>query len=833
MNSSSPLSRARELEALVVRPIPPAPVSAVFYPDCYSHPEDDGTLYCYQRRARDVLRAPGRKNLLVASPTGSGKTFVIEECVRVAREEGSSLLIGEPLIALAEQIFHRLGGPGLAMRTGPSRRGEEQAPIVVGTYEALARALSTDPQQSSGCPRIVIDEFHYVGSDRGPVIQELLACCREGREVVALSGTMPNVPELAAFLSRINGFPTYVVGAPRRPVEISFYHYSCREDRMRCLSVQGSERQAALAGGPRDIGGLRDRQGLYRFLDQLRRWDCYPALVVTFSCRKLDELADWTAGSRDLSSRTSRRHVAVGFRKMLKGLPAEDVPLFERYRAWADKGVGVHHSHAPVPYLELVSWLAERRALSLVFSSSTLSAGINLPVRTVCIASARLPQKDASSDAGGVVHVDLPALLFHQLVGRAGRPGYEVLGNCIVLGKNAESYAAAQSLLLRPLEPVTPQVQLGPGEVLRALRWRRSLAHEALAVASAFDHELIRQMERDSILEAEALRLHPEPAPLLRQVEAALHLQSLPPRLRDYARLPSPTPAVLQLGSGGILVRGGLPGDEEEAAVSPELELVTLTCKQAAKKLPFEDALSIMEARAASKELLASRGLSDFDASVRNVLFCAARSLRRLADAPLQDEYRAVLRDLGAAGCVDATGCLTALGEAACELRTCPLPHVVLTALLRAGEISERDAVLFSSQVLAEGSRDDEDGPRRAELLASISSPSLGEALKGLPALSAPRWTSSVLSWHAGVSLAELEAEVPVGCLCRHLLRVSDCCEELAQALQALGAPSCSFEAAKECLSRGLPFLRRGAWKLSSEDEDGEEEDWPEVAVVD
>jgi len=555
---------------------------------------------------------------------------------------------------------------------------------------------------------------------------------------------------------------------------------------------------------------VRDRQGLFRFLDQLQAWDCYPALFVTFSCKRLDDFAEW-ASSRGFSDRTARRHVAVGFRKLLRSVPAEDAPLFQRYRTWADAGVAVHHSHAPVQYLELVSWLAERRALAIVFSSSTLSAGINLPVRTVCLASASVPQK---SSEGGVTHEDISPMLFHQLVGRAGRPGYETVGNCILLGRSRWSYGSAQALMQRPVEAVKPHTAFGPGEVLRALRSHRSLSHEAMAVLSAAEHELLRQMERDALLAARALELHPEPEKLRRQASAALLIEGLAAPLREYARVQSSENLVLALHDSSFSV--GAPQDFPGAVVVP------LTCKQAIKKLPFTDAERIFEAREAAKELLASRGLDEADAAVRTVFYNAAKSAARLSDAPTQEAYRATLTELREAGCVDGACCLTTLGAAACELRTCPQPHLVLRCLLAAGQLTARDALLFASQALGEGPESSEG---RDAVLASFETPGLSEALLRLRPLTGAVWTLAAQRWYDGTaSLADLEADVAVGCMCRHLLRTSDCCEEISQALRALGARSEAFEEAGARISRGLPFVKRGAWKAHVEDDEDDEE---------
>lgn len=245
-------------------------------------------MYPYQRVAKELLRSGTPLNLLVASPTGSGKTRVIEEAIAVAREQRQRIFVAEPLIALVEQIYSKLKGDDVRMLTGPSKKGCEDGDVTICTFEVLASKAAGQPECLDGCPRIVIDEFHFLGSDRGHVLQEILSHCQVGRSVVALSGTMPNVFDLAALLSRINGFPTYVLGAARRPIDISFFCYSVESQRSRAM-------EPAIREPPfrsQAIGGLSDRQKLLTFLRLLAKWDCNPSLLVAFSCRKLDEMAN-------------------------------------------------------------------------------------------------------------------------------------------------------------------------------------------------------------------------------------------------------------------------------------------------------------------------------------------------------------------------------------------------------------------------------------------------------------------------------------------------------------------------------------------------------------
>lgn len=809
----------------------------VRFPDCISSDDDAGAsrapagLYPYQRTGFELLRDAEPKNLLVASPTGSGKTKLIEECVALARSRGQRIFVAEPLIALVEQIYQRLGGPGasdLCMLTGPSRKGDSStAGVVVCTYEVLARLAACEPERLDGCPRIVLDEFHFLGSDRGSVLQEILGHAAH-RSVVALSGTMPNVADLAAFLSRLNGFPTYVIGAQRRPVEISFYSYACASDRMAPLLPPprpvGFRSQA--------IGGIKDRQGLLRFLAHLELHDCHPSLLVDFSCRRLDEMADWAASAAAAQDRTARRIVAGAFSKLLRKIPAEDHSLFALYRYWADRGIGVHHSHAPPPYLELVSWLAERRVLKLVFSSSTLSAGINLPVRTMCLLSARLPRR--SGPDGDLAQGDIDPLLFHQLVGRAGRPGFETVGNCIVLVKQEADRASAQGLMQLSLPPVVPPSGFAAGDVLRALRDRRCLLSEVQALSCPVEHALSLRSTYDARLEAEALACLglEDRKLLLQQVEAAHQVLSAPAALLSFARPVAPAMELALQRDGGIALRAP---ERAGGATDDRVLPLTLARKAQARKMPFEDVGSILEVQRAIRILLA--GGSHFS-RLRSICFRCRASQRALLASPLQDEFQRRSRALE--GSALRCGVLTPLGMAACELRTCREPHLVLQRLLASGELDSTQALAFASQVLQEGgrarargagtaARDDEaviETPAQSVCLVEAAAvlQTLTSTLSGFEGSNID-WTVAVLSWSYGSSLAELQELLPVGSFCRHVTRVADCCRELAVALAQLGASPKAFEAAYQSIARGLPFIRRGGWKEAAVDDVDEADD--------
>ena len=440
-------------------------------------------LYPFQSHIRTLL-ANDPCNILVSSPTGSGKTFAIEEASRLSLETGRSLYVAQPLIALAEQVYARLKGETtdkICLRTGPSCSGhDDEALITICTYEVLSRICIKNPQALISST-VLIDEIHYIASDRGPVILEILHSCSD-IPIIALSGTLPNKKEFAEFIASINSLPTFITGAVKRPVPVSFHTYDTNT--IKCHNLK-------LARPPPPIdenrlGGLKNKQDLLSCIRCLKSWDSLPLLVVLFSCRKLEKFAEW-ASCMDHLNANEKSKVTIMFNSMMRTIPEQDHALFASLRAQALRGIGSHHSNLPVPYLELVCRLAEERLVTIVFSSSTLSAGINLPVRTVLLCGARMPQRDS----GGKVYFDLlTPLLFNQLAGRAGRPGLESHGYCIIATNGNKGYESAQGLFMRRLPPIRPRDGLTQGDVLRARRCRRKIGLERAIFAnpSAKEH---------------------------------------------------------------------------------------------------------------------------------------------------------------------------------------------------------------------------------------------------------------------------------------------------------------------------------------------------------
>ena len=524
-------------------------------------------------------------------------------------------------------------------------------------------------------------------------------------------------------------------------------------------------------------------------------------------------MANWAAAVSSVD-RTARSLVAIGFGKLLKGVSPEDRGLFALYRHWADRGVAVHHSHAPVPYLELVSWLAERRALRLVFSSSTLSAGINLPVRTMCLLSACVPKKNA---AGDMEHVDIDPLLFHQLVGRAGRPGFETVGNCILAIKRSADYGSAQALMCCSVPPVVPVGGFTPGDVLRATRDRRNLLIEVRALTCPLEHALALRSHRATRICAAALeRVSPDVAAAVwRRVRAALLVLKAPPALLPFARVASPEPKVLLLDAAGHFVVAA-PSDEAHLRTIP-----LTTMRRSPTKIPLEDFQAVLELQKAAKALL--EPADDETQALARICYLGREASDFLETSPLQEDFQRATKPLeGTCLLRQEQGyALTTLGLAACEVRTVVDPAEVLQRLLGLGTLDALQALAFASQCLQEGGNasdaDVEGEPAFAAKLQQAEA--VIESLPRVPNSTSRTWTSAVLCWALWSSLEELRQLLPVGSFCRHITRVADLCEELSTALKALAVDAGAFEEAARLVTRGLPFAKRGTWKQQPEPE--------------
>ncbi|MHB1445806.1 MAG: DEAD/DEAH box helicase [Acidimicrobiales bacterium] len=342
------------------------------------------TLYPAQEEA--LLEVVGGANVIVATPTGSGKSMVAVGAHFAALATGRRSFYTAPIKALVSEKFFDLcrifGADRVGMMTGDSSINA-QAPIVCATAEILAN-IALRQGRDAPVGLVVADEFHfYADPDRGWAWQVPLLELT-GAQHVLMSATLGDVRRFETDLTQRTGRPTVTITSATRPVPL---HYSYRNT------------------------------PLHRTIDDVLAAGGAPVYVVSFTQASAVELAQALMSTNvatreekaDLAEAIGEFRFEAGFGRVLS--------RFLRH------GVGVHHAGMLPKYRRLVEKLTQDGLLKVICGTDTLGVGINVPIRTVVFT--------ALSKYDGTATRLLSAREFHQIAGRAGRAGYDTEGNVV------------------------------------------------------------------------------------------------------------------------------------------------------------------------------------------------------------------------------------------------------------------------------------------------------------------------------------------------------------------------------------------------------------------
>ncbi len=398
--------------------------------------------------------------VLVAAPTGAGKTIVGEFAVHLALREGRKCFYTAPIKALSNQKFHdlveRYGAANVGLLTGDNTVNGE-APVVVMTTEVLRNMLYARSGTLAGLSYVVMDEVHYLADRfRGAVWEEVIIHLPEHVAVVALSATVSNAEEFGEWLTEVRG-ETRIVVEEHRPVPLwqhvmagpRLYDLFIDDDQQKVnpelVRLAREETQQAKAG--RDVrrdgasraggaGAARGRgrmRGLHvplraEMVERLNRDKLLPAITFIFSrigCSSAVEQC-LAAGLR-LTSREERLLIRGVVEQRCANLPQEDLEVLG-YLGWLDgleRGFASHHAGMLPTFKETVEELFQRGLVKMVFATETLALGINMPARTVVL--------EKLVKWNGETHADVTPGEYTQLTGRAGRRGIDIEGNAVVV----------------------------------------------------------------------------------------------------------------------------------------------------------------------------------------------------------------------------------------------------------------------------------------------------------------------------------------------------------------------------------------------------------------
>ena len=445
------------------------------------------------------------ESVLVAAPTGAGKTLVADHAIDRALARGGKAFYTTPLKALSNQKFRdlaaRLGTDEVGLLTG-DRAVRPEAPVVVMTTEVLRALLYDRGSILDGLAVIVLDEFHYLQDpDRGPVWEEVVIHAPSEVAIVGLSATLPDLPVLHEWLVETHG-PTELVVEEQRPVTLQFLYAIGNlqgtpplvlpmflDGRINPMAeLQDGARKVERGEGKR----VRDRSRPVTprralLLDHLRTSSMLPAIWFVLSRSGCDRaVADLVEEGVRLTSQEETDAIADLVRRSTEGLSASELKTLDAtgWRLALACGIAAHHGGMAPVQREVVELAAAEGLVKVVFATETLALGVNLPARTVVID--RVTRTNGPH--GGET---LTTAEFAQLAGRAGRRGLDRVGNVVVpwspdIGLHrVTGLAGGRADTLRSHYRATPAMvanlvhAYGPSEGRD--RFRRSLAHHLLA----------------------------------------------------------------------------------------------------------------------------------------------------------------------------------------------------------------------------------------------------------------------------------------------------------------------------------------------------------------
>ncbi len=446
----------------------------------------------FQTDANEALEQGS--NVLVAAPTGAGKTVVADFAVYLAQQQNAKAFYTTPIKALSNQKYHDLvalyGPDKVGLLTGDTSINSE-ADIVVMTTEVLRNMLYEHSTTLQALRYVVLDEVHYLADRfRGPVWEEVIIHLPQSVRIVGLSATVSNVEDFADWIASVRG-ETKLVVSEHRPVPLEQYvliqrdprtepelfdlyrhddngrpttklngrltnrldEYMRREQRRRGAERPDRRKGRGRHGRPESRSARqveRYQPKRWAVVDELNFLGMLPAIYFIFSRNGCDEAVDQCldAGLR-LTSDDEALRIRSIVDEMIEGqLTHDDLKTlhFARFRHALEEGFAAHHAGMVALFKQIVERLFEEGLIKVVFATETLALGINMPARSVVI------EKLEKYDGTGIV--GLTPGEYTQLTGRAGRRGIDTIGNAVVVdhrGFTPETAIALSSKRVYPL----------------------------------------------------------------------------------------------------------------------------------------------------------------------------------------------------------------------------------------------------------------------------------------------------------------------------------------------------------------------------------------------
>ncbi len=386
----------------------------------------DLDLYQHQIEAIEAIRKG--KNVVVSVPTASGKTLIAYVTIFDTFLSGRKSIYVVPLKALASEKYNelkKLSAYGLRVRVASGDYDEgfdiiRRSDVLIATSEKVDSMIRHDPFALLDVGLVVFDETHLIGSEnRGPVMEFLITTVKHvnpDASLLCLSATLPNHEQFARWIGGVS------VVSDFRPVPLVRGIIHGKGIEYDDGSVEEfSETDPVLGISVRHIkeGGQ--------------------ALIFVNSRRRAEEFSKSYAGKLNFG----------GSKISTRELEEQDI-YDEILSSVISRGVSFHHAGLSGKQRNLIESLFVEGKIKILFATPTLASGVNLPARLVVV-------RDITRYSGGYSHF-IPDIEINQMVGRAGRPGFDTKGYALIYASSERSREIAEEVLYSPPHPIMSMI---------------------------------------------------------------------------------------------------------------------------------------------------------------------------------------------------------------------------------------------------------------------------------------------------------------------------------------------------------------------------------------
>ncbi|MDB5078743.1 MAG: box helicase domain protein [Chloroflexi bacterium] len=429
----------------------------------------DFELDDFQQQAIGVL-AQG-DSVMVAAPTGTGKTVVAEYGIFQAYSRRKRIFYTTPVKALSNQKFKDLRaqyGDAVGLLTGDVIENPNGY-IIVMTTEVLRNMLLQTPDELKHVECVVFDEIHYLAdSERGTTWEESIILCPKNIQLVCLSATISNAGEVADWITNTHR-PVTLITHTKRSVPLSLYYF-LEGDLNLVINREGKQvadfrgvggeaksrfRGKGFRGNTNPDTDERSRRERpeptqREIVEALEKAKMLPAIYFMFSrndCEVSAEIVGMAHLER-IKDPKVRHEIDEVIARYMDRMSEEDrnIQQVKTIVALARRGLGYHHAGLLSILKQLVEELFSRGLMSVVFATDTLALGVNMPAKTVVIG--RMSKFDGQSRR------PLLPNEFQQMAGRAGRRGLDGQGHVVVPYSPWISFNETIEIATGPLLPI-------------------------------------------------------------------------------------------------------------------------------------------------------------------------------------------------------------------------------------------------------------------------------------------------------------------------------------------------------------------------------------------